>query len=720
MCSLVALIALLCLEIPAYATVYYVCSKTGSDSYNGLYPDTQSGSNGPFQTLEHAISLVSSGDTVELRAGTYSESVYGKNIGSSSNPVTIMNYNGEQVVFTSGSSSWSLYFDTCAFIIEGLNFTTGGVDLINPVNSQVLNSSFTGIIDNTPLYVENGSGVTIQGDMFQNNGYANTLVITGQSTGTVAVTGNTFQDNIDPFQESSNVLQVYNAAGSVTISGNSILNTIPPAQLAVKPPGTTTAAVMISQSSGVTIDGNTIKDFRFQGTNDCTADNPSYLKTPAQGGENGVGIDVAGSTPVDQSVIITNNTVTDCSQEGIVCGYVNNSDIKGNTVSNCGEYGIIIFGTPGDSTDVVNNTIEENLTSGNGWLHGGTSGISVIHAGPGNIIRRNFSFQNQNGTLGQVGQDWYGDGNGIISDLESNGTIIENNLSVGNQGAGIAVAAASNVVILNNTVVGNGYCPQTGGDYGIMVSGVSGPADNVTIVNNLIYNNYLTQLSFWQIQTVNAVHNNIYSIGPFTASDYQNRIIDYDALQYTLAEWQTLMSGTPNGVGSIEAVPQFAGDISQMVPDNFQLSGGPGPCDGAPLSEFTNLIGYLITWDFDGNTRNATAPTIGAFESATSLWQNAIATGNGWDYLSPFGAFNPNSSGWIYHLTLGWLYPVGTSTDSIWFYDPQWDGQGGWWWTSSSLFPWLYSVTEGEWLYYDAEAIGARWFFTSGGQASTH
>lgn len=92
--------------------------------------------------------------------------------------------------------------------------------------------------------------------------------------------------------------------------------------------------------------------------------------------------------------------------------------------------------------------------------------------------------------------------------------------------------------------------------------------------------------------------------------------------------------------------------------------------------------------------------------------------------MAELASIRPGDTPWIYNLNLGWLYPVGTSTDNIWFYDPQWNGQGGWWWTSGSIFPWIYSVTENEWFWFDAAASAPyaleRWFATSGGQWSTH
>ena len=161
-----------------------------------------------------------------------------------------------------------------------------------------------------------------------------------------------------------------------------------------------------------------------------------------------------------------------------------------------------------------------------------------------------------------------------------------------------------------------------------------------------------------------------------------------------------------------------------------------GWADGNEVAKLTasdgnsyDYLGWSVAMSQDGATVVAGAPyaTVGgnSFQGAVyvfqgSFWQNATDLGNGWMWLNWFGYFYSGSSPWICHQTLGWLYPYATSTANIWCWDPQWDGQGGWWWTSSSVFPWIYSVTEGEWLYYDANATGGRWFFNGSGQASTH
>ena len=88
----------------AYATTYYVAT-TGSDSAAGTSLTA------PFKTIQKAAGLMVAGDTCLVRAGTYRETVTPANSGTSSQPMTFSNYNGE-VVIVSGAdlvTGWTTY-----------------------------------------------------------------------------------------------------------------------------------------------------------------------------------------------------------------------------------------------------------------------------------------------------------------------------------------------------------------------------------------------------------------------------------------------------------------------------------------------------------------------------------------------------------------------------------------------------------------------------------
>ncbi|HXB14063.1 MAG TPA: DUF1565 domain-containing protein, partial [Bacteroidia bacterium] len=82
-------------------TTYYVSTSNGSDSNPGTI--TQ-----PFKTLKFALSLATPGDTFILRAGTYySEAQTISLNGTSTNPITIESYPGEDVVIDGGVSDFA-------------------------------------------------------------------------------------------------------------------------------------------------------------------------------------------------------------------------------------------------------------------------------------------------------------------------------------------------------------------------------------------------------------------------------------------------------------------------------------------------------------------------------------------------------------------------------------------------------------------------------------
>ncbi len=61
----------------------------------------------------------------------------------------------------------------------------------------------------------------------------------------------------------------------------------------------------------------------------------------------------------------------------------------------------------------------------------------------------------------------------------------------------------------------------------------------------------------------------------------------------------------------------------------------------------------------------------------------------------------------MYHADFGWLYAVDDGEAGVWL----WDGEAGWLWTKSDVFPNLYHHQSGDWLYFIRKVNGQRAFF---------
>ena len=65
-----------------------------------------------------------------------------------------------------------------------------------------------------------------------------------------------------------------------------------------------------------------------------------------------------------------------------------------------------------------------------------------------------------------------------------------------------------------------------------------------------------------------------------------------------------------------------------------------------------------------------------------------------WYSSSWFGDFYPGQDGWLYHLTLGWLYLHPSGENGFWIWDSYYDT---WWWSSKdqNIFPYFYLHNSG-------------------------
>jgi parallel beta-helix repeat protein len=127
---------------PADATdgmIYYV-APTGNDEYPGSIAY-------PWRTIQKAADTLVAGDTVYIRAGTYSEQVIPQNSGSAGQPITYAAYPGETAIIDGTGVTVPEYW--------GL-FDLTGRDYIRVSGLRVIHSSYYGIV------ADNSSHLTIE------------------------------------------------------------------------------------------------------------------------------------------------------------------------------------------------------------------------------------------------------------------------------------------------------------------------------------------------------------------------------------------------------------------------------------------------------------------------------------------------------------------------------------------------------------------------------
>ena len=163
--------------------------------------------------------------------------------------------------------------------------------------------------------------------------------------------------------------------------------------------------------------------------------------------------------------------------------------------------------------------------------------------------------------------------------------------------------------------------------------------------------------------------------------------------------------------------------------------------DGDVLSfNATTLPSWLSLRDNDDGTATLSGELVGesGANGQTLDDAEAVAEGSPWKYSEWFGVFKEDSSGWLYHSNLGWLFVPDMSSSSIWF----WSDKLGWVWTAGSgyhhvvvsvsdgsdsteqsftlatsgTFPSLYSAEASTWLYFETASSPAQFYNYASGK----
>ena len=400
------------------------------------------------------------------------------------------------------------------------------------------------------------SSTVVRNCRFHDNRADYTLTIKGSASSNNIIENNTMWENWSPTKLYSDQVSLWAAGSGNVIRSNEIYGLPDSSDFRIVRGYT---AINVQQTPTITIEDNDIYDINYPAKVDKSDYNPAWVKTPEQGGRAGHGIYIDGVDIEMTGVIVRNNRVYRVGASGISLSKVANSLISNNKVHDNGAWGISVMGR--------DNIIEHNVCYENGWMHGGCSGINVHGQSRNNIVRYNLSYRNRQGRAGEVGYDWWDDGNGIIADQGADSTWIYNNICFGNEGAGIALTASSDCFVFNNTLVRNGYCEHAGHKAGLAI--VSTPeagkyARHETIIGNILYDNANRQLIVADIaDNTHVLHHNLYANGPNSVSP---AIIHYrdESLYWTDRDFKTIedfrqywrdRGNTVNVTGSLDKDP---------------------------------------------------------------------------------------------------------------------------------------------------------------------
>ena len=532
----------------------------GASTLYGIY--AQSGTNLTSTLTRNTITLVQAANSSQV-GGIYNA--------TSGTGVLTIDFNTFNLTSTASTGT----FYNC---YNGGSFTTTGSPVLSFSNNTVSYTA-TGAATNS-FYALYNSGTIAGTSNFNNNqclNAANTVASTGtlgfiyntnSSTGPINLQNN--QWSLNRTGASGSVYGYYNGSsptGAHTFTGNNFSN--------ITVAGTSDFYgfyVLTSASQPQTVTGNTMTS--IAGGSGTTA--PLYIAYGA-----------AGST-------ISGNTVTGISGTGIVYGIYTGSSftggtVSGNTVGNLSSAGastaVNALRLSASSTGTLNVFTNKMYSVASSGSTGTAAGIYVGSTGTYNIY---------NNLVG-----------GITAPASSNSTAT----------AGLYVAAGTTVNATYNTIYLAGTSSASGfGSAGIYAS--TTPA--LTLINNIVVNASVAtgagvaaayRRSSTTLTTYAAASNNNLFYGG-TPGTSQAIFTDGTNTYATLAAYKTAMATRDQA--AVTELPAFASTTGSDATFLHFAAGASTQAEsgGIPVTG--------ITTDYDGDTRNATTPDIGADEGSFS------------------------------------------------------------------------------------------------------
>jgi hypothetical protein len=136
---------------------------------------------------------------------------------------------------------------------------------------------------------------------------------------------------------------------------------------------------------------------------------------------------------------------------------------------------------------------------------------------------------------------------------------------------------------------------------------------------------------------------------------------------------------------------------------NFSATGFPLTTNFEGPNRHLSVLGWngVVTEAFDTNATRGTLTTLQELRSTHNSfpltgWDSAYPE-TSWKSSDWLGGYEPSTSPWVYHATLGWLFCSQKAMDSLWL----WHSELGWVWTNSNRFPYLFQNSAKAWLLYE-------------------
>lgn len=366
-----AVFIITCASSVSFAATYYVAT-TGNDSNAGTLSS-------PFRTVQKGLNTLQPGDTCIIRGGTYNEALVMGQSGTSTAPITIVNYTGETITINSGSSK---------ALRTGGNKHYYTIDGIRFISSHTVFDAYGG--DYT---LDFGDGVW-GGDTDPNAGNNGFILRNCYIEGAIYIYGHyNLVENCELNGKSiwGNGIWERSAASHHNIyRKNTVYDYV------------TRGIWSMQNTTSVLIQGNTVHGTGAQAINCDGALHPTYSCTVR--GNTVYNAQIGVSMENGFNSVVEKNIIYNSSMIGI--SYINygtqysdaeyrttspNAIIRNNLIYNSTTAGIMFYSSPGNK--IYNNTIYN--TTNTGGMYGGISLTSTGgYASSNTDVKNNILVQN--------------------------------------------------------------------------------------------------------------------------------------------------------------------------------------------------------------------------------------------------------------------------------------------------------------------------------------